>query len=333
MRSMSRTVLVATAVAGLTMAQVAIADDPAAAAKAHLAACMKALEGKQLDLATVECEQAYKGGNICEAAYGLAGAARQAGKPLRAHLAYGQYLSCGNPTEQVELRKLARQAVAELDRELGHFAFDVSPDGARVEVDGEVVTVGGPTAPVTVTPGKHKVRVSKAGHDDKLLDALDARAGATTPVVVKLPLKCATGTAPTADGKCAAVLPECPEGKPRGAAGQCPADEGFKHWPSTLTGVGALAVAGGGAFFGLRAISQTKSYTASCDPGPCVSSDRDSAKSSATLSNVFFGLAGATALTAVVLRFTVENQPEKGSTTAWLMPQPGGAMVGFALQR
>jgi len=97
-----------------------------------------------------------------------------------------------------------------------------------------------------------------------------------------------------------------------------------------VTGVIGGAALGAGIYFGLEARSKWSDASPYCDDHACTDAGLvliDEADTAADRSNIAFGIAGAAALTELILYWTA---PRQASPHVTPMVQPGGGGVVFS---
>jgi hypothetical protein len=160
-----------------------------------------------------------------------------------------------------KLRAEVERHVNEVKQNLGVILFRIQPDGATLEVDGEVIGRAPLNRPHYVVPGEHEYRVHRPGYETLeasiVLEAGDVRED-------QLVLKSGTDPSPPV------VLVERPAAPPHAPEG--PAEARPLYVGLGLTG----AFAAGAAVTGLLAMSRHDTFT----DDAATPDDRDSARTS-----------------------------------------------------
>jgi hypothetical protein len=202
---------------------------------------------------------------------------------------------------------------------LGRIWIDCETAGAEVSVDGRSVGLAPLPDPIWATPGRHQVTAKHASAAPAIED-VDVTAGSVStatmrmhPLVVPVAAS-APKTAPDFDLQVASRPSRASEGWWLG-----------RKWTWVAAG-STVVLAAGAVTAGLLAQSKFDSLRSSCGAGNparpgCPQSDIDSVTSRQTMANVFWGLAGAAAVTAGVL-FYFEGRPVTVAPVA-------GGMTGF----
>ncbi|MBW2526107.1 MAG: hypothetical protein JRI23_18140 [Deltaproteobacteria bacterium] len=235
---------------------------------------------------------------------------------------------------------LAEERIAALEPKLSRLVVTVAPEA---KVAGLVVTVDGTEMgePVwgiatPVDPGQRKVSARAPSHEPwETTVTLGAEADQQAVQVPKLE--------PSATAPAPMPGPTAPAGP--GTAPPPPPDDGAPSDGSTqrlvgyiVGGAGLASAVVGGIFGGLAISKNAEAEDAGCDDTTCPSPDAldasDSAKTNATLSNVFVGAGlGLVAVGVIVVLTAPDGSGEEASTTAiapWLGPNEGGVVARFA---
>jgi hypothetical protein len=256
--------------------------------------------------------------------FNIAQADRDLGRPVEALEAFEKFLA-GAADASPETVADVRKSVAELQRKLGRIQIDCETAGAEIGLDGKYVGVAPIPDLIWATPGRHQVTAKHASAAPAIEDA-DVTAGPVTTVTIRLRPMAASVASPAPkaapDFDVQAALP------PSGGS------EGWwlgRKWTWVAAGSTVL-LAAGAITAGALMQSKFDSLRSSCGAGNparpgCSQSDIDSVSSRRIMANVFWGLAGAAAVTTGVL-FYVEGK----SVSA--VPMAGGmigamARVGF----
>jgi hypothetical protein len=230
---------------------------------------------------------------------------RDLSRPVEAVEAFEKFLA-GAADASPEMATDARKAVTQLQKKLGRIQIDCETAGAEVSVDGKSVGLAPLPELIWVTPGRHQVTAKHASAAPAIED-VDVTAGSATAVTMRLRPMAASVASPTpkaaSDSDVQASLP------PSGGS------EGWwlgRKWTWVAAGSTVL-LAGGAITAGVLMKSKFDSLRSSCGAGNparpgCSQGDIDSVSSRKTTANVFWGLAGAAAVTTGVL-FYFENRP------------------------
>jgi hypothetical protein len=231
----------------------------------------------------------------------------------------------------------ARRFVAELQMKLGRLRIDCDTPGAEVSVDGK--TVGRTPLPglIWATPGRHQVTASRTDAVPAL-ETVEVQTGSTSTVTMRLIPLVAPAPVPLALAPVPVALAPVPtpvlQTAPPVSPSPSSASEGWllgRKWTWVAAGSTVL-LAVGAVTAGLLAQSKFDSLRSSCGVGNpanygCTQSDIDSVTSRQTIANIFWGLAGAAAVTTGVLLYfegrPVTVAPVAGGVTGAL------ARVGF----
>ncbi|MGA7741062.1 MAG: PEGA domain-containing protein [Polyangia bacterium] len=221
----------------------------------------------------------------------------------------------------------ARKSLAELRDKLGRIRIDCDKAGTEVSVDGKSVGLTPLPDPIWAIPGRHQVTAKHAGAAPVIED-VDVTAGSVSRVTMRmLPLLVRVAAAPAPAPKAA------PDFDVQAAPGAGGAREGWwlgRKW-TWVAGGSTVLLTGGAIAAGLSMQARFNSLNNSCGsasgPPRCSQSEIDSVTSRQTIANVFWGLAGASAVTTAVLFYfegrPVAVAPMAGATTGAL------ARVGF----
>ncbi|HPH64298.1 MAG TPA: PEGA domain-containing protein [Kofleriaceae bacterium] len=185
-----------------------------------------------------------------------------------------------------------------------------SPSGAFVYVDGHSVGAASPTLAVSITPGRHRIRVE---HDACVAveQTIEGTEGKTATLDVSLKLTAEVGTAPVKSTP--VVSSTVPVARPPQAA------RSSKLLPYTLIISGGVAVVGAGVLFAMNepdgdgapaGQEQPRTYQSTILPA----------------SGLLLGGAVAIGLGSYLLWHGSNKQP----ATVMLAPTSGGGVVGFA---
>ena len=207
---------------------------------------------------------------------------------------------------------------------------EASVVGARVRMDG-VLLGATPLAPREIIPGRHTVEAEREGYEPQT-EELTCTAGTPCRVVFRmrrlLPPSSATSMGPPAtvalSPPAVPELPDLPQERTLSA-------QRIAAWTTLALAVGAGAT---GAGLAVRTKLVRDDLHDRCDDASrsCSSSRsavlglRDDGELASLLANVFFGVAGAAAVTSVVLFLT---EPEDSESSVRIVPTAGPHDVGL----
>ena len=271
--------------------------------------------------------------------FNIGQADRDLSRPVEALEAFEKFLA-SNTGAAPETIADARKSVAELRDKLGRIRIDCETLGAEVNVDGKSVGLTPLPDLVWATPGRHQITAS---HENTIpaLEDVDVTAGSVGTVTLRLrPLAIPVAAEPAPEPM--AVPPPSPANPDLGTSpapvpanidlASSPAQDGAgkgwwlgRKWTWVAAGSTVLLAAGAIAA-GLAMQSRFDSLDKSCGDGNqsrpgCTDGDISSVRSREITANVFWGLAGAAAVTTGVL-FYFEGRPVSVSPVA-------GATTGF----
>jgi hypothetical protein len=163
-----------------------------AEARDHLAKAKHAAATGQWIAAAQEYEQANQIDPSPTAAEGIAKARDALHDDVRAYVAFSAMLHDYPLALSPNLRAYAQKRLQALARQTGTFNLKVIEIGAKVSLDGIDVGATPLPAPLRVTPGPHRLRLSKPGFQDTSLQPT-AVAGVELPLPVTLAPELRTG--------------------------------------------------------------------------------------------------------------------------------------------
>jgi hypothetical protein len=258
--------------------------------------------------------------------FNIGQANRDLGRPVDALEAFQKFLD-GVPDAAPEDKADAQASVVELQKRLGRLTIVCETTGAEISVDGKPVGVAPLAKPIWVVPGPHQVLASKQGAP-LALGSAEATAGGVATVVLRGAQPAAAAPPPVAPAAATEATPPPPIETAAPPPPPAPAvdvstsperaaepGEGWflgRKW-TWVAGGAAVLFTGTAAVIGGLAQSRFKDLKKSCgvdsDEGlGCDKGSIDSLQTRMTTANVFWGLAGAAAVTAGVL-FFVEGRP------------------------
>jgi hypothetical protein len=161
-------------------------------ARDHLARAKHAAATGQWIAAAQEYEQANQAEPSPAAAEGIAKARDALHDDVRAFMAFSAMLRDYPLALSPNLRAYAQRRLQALSRQTGTLNLKITETGARVSLDGIDVGTTPLPAPLRVTPGPHRLRVSKPGFQDASLQP-GAVAGVEVAVPITLAQELRTG--------------------------------------------------------------------------------------------------------------------------------------------
>lgn len=161
-------------------------------ARDHLASAKHAASTGQWIAAAQEYEQADQIEPSPAAAEGIAKARDALHDDVKAYAAFSAMLRDYPQALSPNLRRYAQKRLQALARQTGTFNVKIIETGARVSLDGLDVGTTPLPVPLRVTPGTHRLRVSKAAFQDSSLEPV-AVAGVEVAVPIVLAPELHTG--------------------------------------------------------------------------------------------------------------------------------------------
>lgn len=246
--------------------------------------------------------------------FNIGQANRDLGRPVEALQAFQRFLDEATGASSEE-RSDALSAAAELQKGLAQLTVLCDRAGAVIGLDGRSVGNAPLLGPLWVTPGQHQVSAAWAG-TSPILETVRVAAGAQSTVTLTIP-----GLASRVPAASLGTSAPSPATSPGWWLG--------RQWTWVAAG-STILLTGAAVGFGLSFKSRYDELDRSCgsqSPGRlgCSESDRSAVQTRATVANVFWGLAGAAALTTTVLfvleRPRVAVAPLAGEATgvvAWM---------------
>ncbi len=245
--------------------------------------------------------------------FNIGQANRDLDRPLDAIEAFQKFLD-GALDASAEDRADAQASVMEIRKRLGQLTIVCGTAGAEITVDGKVVGAAPLSKPIWVVPGAHQVLATQTGAP-LAVESASVGAGGNTTVVLGGAASAASAPPPVAPAVVA-------EPAPPTSAAAAPAVEIATTPPPPETSQGwwlgrkwtwaaggaAVLFAGTAAVIGGLAQSRLNDLKKSCGKDSpngqgCDPGDIDSLQTRMTAANVFWGLAGAAAVTAGILFF------------------------------
>lgn len=247
------------------------------------------------------------------------------GRTASAWVTFREAAALARSAGQVERANVAERRADELQQQLALVAIEISPEarqiaGLEVRCGSVPVDVSLGTVSVPVDPGHVTVEASAPEHAPFTQNLEVEPKGRGTIVIPRLTRVASSSAAgsPVAVGVVPAVTTaEWISGVPAGAPPT--ADSEARSTPIAsivLGGVGVVSL-GVGAYFGVKAMSDADEANELCPGGDCTSQRGEDlmhdARTSATVSNIAFGVGIASLATGVVLYF-VEPDPEPAAS-------------------
>ena len=240
--------------------------------------------------------------------FNIGQANRDLGRPVEAIEYFERFLAEVKDASP-EVTAEARKSVAEQKTKVGSLIIECTTAGAEIGVDGNLVGLAPLANSVRVMPGNHQV-TARHSAGALAMEDVNVRAGTVETVVLRLravvePVAVAPPSAPAIDlqARETQVAP--------------PAETDQRWWLGrkwTWVAAGSMVgFTGAAAIFGARMQSKFDSLHGSCGSASqstvaCSKSNIDSVTTLKNTANIFWGLAGAAAVTAGVL-FFVEGRP------------------------
>jgi hypothetical protein len=237
--------------------------------------------------------------------FNIGEANRKLHRPVEALEAFKRFLAgvADAPPEKVAD---VRTAMAQLRKQLGQIRIDCTTSGTEVSVDGRRVGLTPLPDLVWAVPGHHQVAAKHAGVAPAI-EEVDVKAGSVSDVTMRLAATVAA--APV-------LAPAAPSALDlRANQASSGGDEGWwlgRKW-AWVAGGATVLLAVGAITAGLSLQSKFDSLHNSCGSASqstvaCSRSDIDSVTTLKNTTNIFWGFAGAAAVTTGVL-FFVEGRP------------------------
>lgn len=226
------------------------------------------------------------------AAYKIALCEDKLAHPTEAVAAFERFLA-QVPDKMKKEGEEAQKRVQELRALPGKVAIETIPEGASVVIDDhpEAKAPGS----FDLAPGKHTVKLALEGYEPEER-SVDVTFASQTPLSVELKKKEPPPPPPVVE----AVPPPPPPPPPAPPPPPPPPSK----LPAYITGGLAIASAGLGTYFGVRALSDRSDF----DKNP-TTSKADSGENSALLADMAFGVALTLGVTSAVLFFSDDGAP------------------------
>lgn len=231
------------------------------------------------------------------------------GKTASAWATFREAASLANTSGQADRARTASARAQELEPKLSRLAVELAPEVANIS--GVVVRRGNQridpslyATPLPVDPGEYRIEVTAPGYEPWSAPITVAAGGASASVRVPGLIKSTAAPVPpsaTQDAQQQAADKHESPNKSKGISTQ-------QTMGLVVGGVGLIGV-GLGTYFGVRAISKNGDAEKLCpEPGPCNDAEgvalTDTAKESATASNIAFIAGGVLVATGAVLYLT-----------------------------
>lgn len=237
--------------------------------------------------------------------FNIGEANRDLHRPVEALEAFEKFMA-GAPDAASETLAGVRKSVAQLQRQLGQIRINCMTSGTEVSVDGKRVGLTPLPDLVWAIPGHHQVAGKHKGVAPAV-EEVDVKAGSVSSVTMHLVATVAAAPVLT--------LAAAPALDLQASATQSDASDGWwlgRKW-TWVAGGSTMLLAVGAITAGLSMQSKFDSLHGSCGSASqstvaCSKSDIDSVTTLKNTANIFWGLAGAAAVTTGVL-FFVEGRP------------------------
>jgi hypothetical protein len=300
----------------LTLMMVAAAAAPLVAtadvdeeARAQFDRGMELYDAGHYEEAAIAFERAYELKPSYKILYNWAQAENENGRYALALDAYERYLSEGGADLEPERVEQVRAEIKRLKTLVGTLIVKCPEEGAVVMVDGRRQGQTPIDAPITVKLGEREV-VVKLGGKEIHREVVRVAGGEQVKIVVE------------AQAEEAALEPVQPvEPDPL-------QDEGRgRVWTWVALGVAGAAGIAGGVIGGVS-IAKRKEFIDECGNHTCDDSyedDRDQVKTLSLTADILYGVAGAAAVTAVILFFAEPDAGVEDQVAVAPAAVPGGA--------
>ncbi len=252
----------------------------------------------------------------------LAACYAEAGKTASAWAAFNAAADMAASAKQKDRETLARTRAAELEAKLSRLQITVATpvEGLAIELDG--TTLGEETlgTPLPVDPGKHRLTASAPGKASSTQE-IEIQPGPGTQEVEIAELEAAAEVPRAAAEPAAAPTVD-----------QAPTnDKPTQRIVGFAIGGAGVVLLGVGGYFGLHAKSQADDADRFCEGSICTQAGMDGhedARTSATLSSVFFGvgIVGIAAGTYFVLTSGSSRAPSQSAL--WVKAGPARISAG-----
>lgn len=289
-----------------------------------------------LDAAVIEFERAYELAPAYQVLFNIAVVYRDKNDRASALRAFERYLSEGGSKIDAKKRKDVEIEISKLKDVVATLRVKVNIQGATIFLDDFPVGKSPLSESLLVNVGRHKIEAKKDGFkDDSLLFVLAGRDNQTIELklseIKKEPVVVAPSPSPTAPPPTIIIAP------PTATA---PAESGtsLKGIGYTLGTLGIIGI-GVGSYFGLSARADwNKAKDLGCTDGKCPSKSAQdkskSARDSANLSTLGFGVGGVALIAGVVLFLTSDGDPPQSAEQKKIQISPslgkheGGVVLG-----
>ena len=245
--------------------------------------------------------------------FNIGQADRSLGRPLEAVEAFEKFLA-QVPDAAPELLSEARQSVVELRGKLGQLNIECATPGAEVAMDGKSVGKTPLAQPVWTTPGRHQVTTRQPGYGPAVVNVTAGQIQTVSLEPRWLPSPATEATAAQPPPILVPASRESAPGSP--ATGHSQEWWSGRSWYVWAAAGGTVVFATAAIVAGLSANSRFNELQSSCGAttAGCSESQIDSVKSRATLTDVLWVLAGASAV-ATGVSFYVDSR-EAGVSVA-----------------
>ncbi|MBI5481018.1 MAG: PEGA domain-containing protein [Deltaproteobacteria bacterium] len=264
----------------------------------------EAFEAKEYAAALQYFEDAHRAFPTPILKYNIALALGKLGRLAEAIESYEAFLHEAKDAD-ADARAFAAAEIPKLEKQVSTLVITAATAGAEVAIDGKTRGKTPLARPLRLDPGRHRVSLSRAGHQQFAAD-LTLQAGETRRIFPELrPVEVVAQPAP-------------PPPPPTFAR---------RHRWSLATGGVAVALAGVGTGLGASTWSTYKDLSRTCagTATGCTPGQIDGAKHRALATNVMFGAAGAAAVTAAILFYVEHRRTSK--TEVVVVPTLGGGTL------
>ena len=269
------------------------------------------------------------------------------GRSASAWVTFREAEALARATSQAQRAEMARSRVERIQPTLSRITVEVSQEargipGLRVMCGTVPIDPALPSVPVPVDPGELVVEASAPGYSSITRSVMVPAGGKVSVSIPALSRQAgaapSTGMPATATPPLPATAGDSPPGPVpvQSAPAPAPAAQQSLAWPIALGAIGVVGI-GVGTGFGLRAMGKASEANDICPNRQCReergTSLMDSARTSATVSNVAFAV-GAVALVGGVVFYVVDKpkHPDSGVTVStWLGSERAGLVLGGSL--
>jgi tetratricopeptide (TPR) repeat protein len=234
------------------------------------------------DAALTEFTRAYDLAPTFVVLYNVAKAREELGQPVEAIAAYQRYLADGGAAVPAERRAKVTAQVKELEGRVGTIKLHVSPDTAKVFLDGASVDPAAAAHGIRVNPGAHRVAAAAEGYADGKQELAIDHGGvfevtlALAPLALPQPAVPLPAPAPSPQPSQLEVIPPLP-GPATAPPGILPRINTQESGGSaqraigyTVAAAGIAALATGGILYLVALSDRQKAIDAGCTATSCI---------------------------------------------------------------